>query len=143
MSISKIQSGDLVQITTGNYKGTQGTVTKIVTKVSKRKGFPPIVRAAVNTVPSIVKYRKANRAYNLPGEKLTTDRLINVSNLRLVDNTGKISRVSIEVDATTNKKVRTYKTTGKAVAKAKPEVEAEVVETTKAKSTTKKSKPTK
>lgn len=117
MAIAKIQTGDKVKVIAGSYKGTEGVVTKVVTKKQGKK--PSIVRAAVSTVPTIIKYRKANRQFNLPGEKLTTDRLINVSNLSLVDDKGKVSKTKVEADEKTNKKNRVFKTTSKVVTKSK------------------------
>jgi ribosomal protein L24 len=115
MAIAKIQTGDKVKVIAGSYKGTEGVVTKVVTKKQGKK--PSIVRAAISSVPAIIKYRKANRQFNLPGEKLTTDRLINVSNLSLVDDKGSVSKIKIELDSKTNKKQRVFKSTSKTVSK--------------------------
>jgi len=115
MAITKIQKGDKVKVTAGSYKGTEGVVTKVITKKTHPK--KTTTRIAVSTIPSIIKYRKANRAFNLPGEKLTTDRLIDISNVSLLDDKGKVSKVKISLDDKTGKKTRLYVTTGKVVAK--------------------------
>lgn len=137
MAIARIQTGDKVKVIAGAYKGTEGVVTKVVTKKQGKK--PSIVRAAVNSVPQITKYRKANRQFNLPGEQLTTDRLINVSNLALIDDKGKVSKVKIIIDEKTGKKSRVYKTTGKTATKTVlAEKTEEVAETKDTKKATKK-----
>lgn len=115
MAISIIQKGDKVKVITGSYKGTIGIVSKVVTS---KKGSIIRRRASVNTVPSIVKYRKANKAYNLPGQQLSTERLIDVSNLMHVDENGNTSKIEVKLDDK-NKKTRVYKTSSKPVVKSK------------------------
>lgn len=104
----KIQSGDKVKVISGKYKGILGQVTKVVTKL--RPGKLPQLRAAVNNIPKIVKFKKKNVAFNVPGEQLETDRLIDLSNLSLVTEDGAISKVKFEIKG--DKKVRILKKNG-------------------------------
>jgi large subunit ribosomal protein L24 len=102
MSIAKIQKGDKVKIISGAYKGTLGQVIKVTKKIRPNKTVQ--IRAAVSTVPEITKYRKANRSFNLPGQMLSTTRLIDISNMMLADEKGQSFKTKIEV--VDGKKVR-------------------------------------
>ena len=106
MSTSKIQSGDNVRITTGNYKGIIGQILKVV-KIKSSKTIR--TRVAVSNVPKIVKYRKSNKSFNVPGQMLNTDRMIDISNVSLITGSNNLSKVSINVDPKTNKKSRILK----------------------------------
>lgn len=112
MSIRKIQTGDKVKVISGKYKGIVGTITKVEKKL--RPGKLPQFRGAVSTVPKIIKFRKKNVAYNLPGEQLEVDRLIDLSNIALVTSNGEVSKVKIEEKD--GKKVRIFKKTMEVVA---------------------------
>lgn len=114
MSIAKIQTGDKVKVIAGSHKGSVGVVTKIVKRVRPGKGIQ--VRASVSSLPKIVKYRKANKSYNLPGQMGTTDRLLDVSNLALVMADDQISKVSVQTDDN-GKKIRVFKKTNQPVVK--------------------------
>jgi large subunit ribosomal protein L24 len=114
MSITKIQTGDQVKVIAGKYRGTVGQVIKVV---SKQKGKTLVKRAAINTVPKINNYRKANKAFNVPGQLTTIDRLIDLSNLSLLTADGQTSRVKIEVKD--SKKVRVLTKTGSLVERNK------------------------
>jgi large subunit ribosomal protein L24 len=112
MAIAKIQTGDNVKIISGNYKGTEGVVTEVITVT---KGNKTIKRVVVSSVPTIVKYQKANKQAEMPGSMSQTSRKIDITNVMLVDN-GKISRSKIVMDKN-GKKTRELLKTGKAVVK--------------------------
>ena len=126
MSIAKIQKGDKVKIISGSYKGTVGQVTDVIKKIKPNKKIQ--VRAAVSSVPEITKYRKANRAANLPGQMLSTTRLIDVSNMMLADDKGEAFKSKIEI--IDGKKSRISRKTNKSVEKVRIEKE-EKLDTTK------------
>lgn len=110
MSISKIQKGDSVKVISGKYKNTLGIVSSV--RKDKKSG---VVRVAISSIEKIAKYQKANKQYGVPGSMKQVDRFVDVSNVSLVDEKGKISKVKIE-----NKdgnKFRVYKSTGKKVEK--------------------------
>jgi large subunit ribosomal protein L24 len=117
MSTAKIQSGDSVRIIAGNYRGTVGRVTKVV-RVTLPNGKAR-VRASVDAVAKIVKYRKSQtfQGQNYPGSMGQVNRLIDISNISLIDIDDKISKVKVVVDG--KKKVRQYKTTSTAVKREK------------------------
>ena len=83
MSTVKIQTGDTVQVISGNYRGTVGVVTKVI-KTKARNGLT-MKRASVSTVPKIAKYRKSQsvQGTTYPGQKFDIDRTIDLSNLML------------------------------------------------------------
>jgi large subunit ribosomal protein L24 len=93
MSIAKIQTGDSVKIISGNYKGTEGVVTELITVT---KGKKTIKRVVVSTVPTIAKYQKANKAFDVAGQMTQTSRKIDISNVMLVEN-GKTQRSKIVI----------------------------------------------
>jgi large subunit ribosomal protein L24 len=113
MAIAKIQTGDTVKVTAGNYKGTVGQVVRIV---KKKKGALEVKRAIVSTVPKLTKYRKSYKAYSMPGMKYEKDRAVDVSNLTLLTEKDEPSKVKIEISKE-GKKTRVLKKTGKVVEK--------------------------
>ncbi len=115
MAKAKIQSGDTVKVTAGNYKGTIGQVTKVVVR---KKGYKDIKKASISTVAGIAKYRKSYK-YNgqsYPGEMTQKPRLIDVSNLSHVTKDGKLTKVSISV-ADDGTKSRIMKKSGEVIPK--------------------------
>lgn len=116
MSTAKIQTGDTVQVISGNYRGTVGVVTKVI--ITKARNGLTMKRASVSTVPKIAKYRKSQsvQGTTYPGQKFDIDRTIDLSNLNLF--TGlTISKSKIELK--NGKKVRVYKKTSETVTKEK------------------------
>ena len=116
MSTAKIQTGDTVQVISGNYRGTVGVVTKVI--ITKARNGLTMKRASVSTVPKIAKYRKSQSVQGTayPGQKFDIDRTIDLSNLNLF--TGlTISKSKIELKD--GKKVRVYKKTSETVTKEK------------------------
>lgn len=119
MSIAKIQTGDSVKVTSGNFKNTIGVVIKVA-KTVKSSGKIS-TRAAVNVVPTIVKYRKSqvHQGEKYPGMMKQVSRMIDISNLALITPDQKVSKVSIKV--VNGKKTRVYKLNGNPVEKVKIE----------------------
>jgi large subunit ribosomal protein L24 len=116
MSIAKIQTGDQVKVTSGNYKGSVGQVLKIISKT--RKNGVVIKRAVVSTVPKIIKYRKSMvyEGQKMAGGMFYTDRPIDISNLSLITDNNLLSKAKIEITAD-GKKQRILKKTGQVVTK--------------------------
>jgi large subunit ribosomal protein L24 len=116
MATAKIQTGDKVKVITGKYKNTIGQVLK-VEKTQTSKGLR--IRASVSGVPQIIKFRKAF-TYNgesFPGSQYMVDRLIDISNLRIVTTDGQTTGVRVELR--NGKKVRVMKKTGEVVVNKK------------------------
>ncbi|MGL4759766.1 MAG: KOW motif-containing protein [Patescibacteria group bacterium] len=112
MAIAKIQAGDNVKIVAGSYKGTEGVVTEVITITKGKKIFKRVV---VSSLPTIVKYQKANKAFDMPGSQTQTSRKIDISNVMLITD-GKITRSKIVTDEK-GKKTREYLKTAKTVKK--------------------------
>jgi large subunit ribosomal protein L24 len=100
MAIAKIQTGDNVRIISGNYKGTEGVITSVI---SVKKGKNIIRRCVISTVPTIVKYQKGNKQFETPGSMNQVSRTIDMSNVMIVED-GKVTRT--KVVTTEGKKVR-------------------------------------
>ena len=125
MATSKIQTGDKVKVIAGNFKGSNGIVTKVIkTKKSKR--------VSVSGVSKAIKYRKKvnYQGQTYPGEMFTTDRTIDISNVMLLTPEDKVSKVSMEVDSSKGKRTvtRKYKSSKNSVAKLEIPLEKENLE---------------
>lgn len=70
-----VKRGDLVEVTTGDYKGVQGTISKVITKVSK---------VIVDGVPKVKKTVRPSQE-KPEGGFTEIDRKIHVSNVRKVE----------------------------------------------------------
>lgn len=108
MSVSKIQTGDKVKIIAGKYKNTTGTVTQVRTKTVRgliKK------RVAVSSVPKINKFRKAFtfQGESYPGSVTLVPRFIDISNVSLIDENGKVTKSKVVLKD--GKKIRVYKST--------------------------------
>jgi ribosomal protein L24 len=103
MAISKIQKGDNVKVIAGNYKGATGVVSEVLTIT---KGNKTVKRVVVSSIPTIVKYKKGNKAFEVAGQQLSTTRKINISNVMLVNSKGETSRSKIAI-SDAGKKSRT------------------------------------
>jgi large subunit ribosomal protein L24 len=101
MAIAKIQSGDNVLVTAGNYKGTKGVVTKVHKLIKFKNGKSYIVkRAEVSNIAQIVKYRRAV-TYNgkdYPGSQTFVNRKVDISNLSLLTTDQKVSKVFLKTE---------------------------------------------
>jgi ribosomal protein L24 len=115
MAISKIQTGDKVKITAGSHAGHVGIIKKIVKKV---KGKRLQTRVTISGLKKITKYRRAfNYAgQSYPGAMTQVDRTVDISNVRILDEKDKPTRVEIKT-SDDGKKYRVYKTTQSKVTK--------------------------
>ncbi|MCD4773994.1 MAG: 50S ribosomal protein L24 [Bacteroidales bacterium] len=100
-----IKKGDTVMVITGESKGQQGRV--LFVDVVKN-------RVIVEGVNMMSKHTKPN-ADTPKGGILKKEASINVSNLMIVDSTGKAARVGHKIDEKTNKSVRYSKKSGEVI----------------------------
>lgn len=95
MAKLKIKSGDTVVVTTGEHKGSEGKVMKVILEKNK---------AIVEGVNMVSKHEKPS-AGNPQGGITKKEAPIHISNLSLIDpNTGKATRVGYKIED--GKKVR-------------------------------------
>ena len=90
----KIKTGDNVKVITGNSKGSQGKVLKIVSEKN---------RLIVEGVNMVKKHMKPN-AQNPQGGIIEKEAFIHVSNVSLLTPSGETTKVGYRMDE--NKKVR-------------------------------------
>ena len=100
---AKIKKGDRVVLLTGKDKGRQGVVTKVL---------PKDERVFVQGVNMVQRHTKASQTDPNGGIK-SKEASIHVSNVAVVDNKGKPTRVGFRIDG--DKKVRIAKTTGEVI----------------------------
>jgi len=100
-----IRKGDTVMIIAGDSKGQQGKVLV----VEKAKEM-----AIVEGVNMVSKHTKPNTK-NTQGGIIKKEAPVHISNLMIVDGTGKPSRISRKVDAKSKKLVRYSKKTGEVI----------------------------
>jgi large subunit ribosomal protein L24 len=100
-----VKKGDLVMVIAGDDKGRQGRILEV--QIEKQ-------RAIVEGVNLVSKHTKPN-AKNPQGGIVKKEAPIHVSNLMLIDSTGKPSRIGRRIDPKTNKKVRYSKKTGEEI----------------------------
>jgi large subunit ribosomal protein L24 len=90
----KIKTGDNVKVITGNNKGSEGKVLKIVSDKN---------RLLVEGVNMVKKHMKPN-AQNPQGGIVEKEAFIHVSNVSLLTSSGEATKVGYRIDD--NKKVR-------------------------------------
>ena len=90
----KIKTGDNVKVVTGNNKGSEGKVLKIVSDKN---------RLIVEGVNMVKKHKKPN-AQNPQGGIIEKEASIHISNVSLLTSTGETTKVGYRMDD--NKKVR-------------------------------------
>lgn len=90
----KIKTGDNVKVITGNSKGSEGKVLKIVSEKN---------RLIVEGVNMVKKHMKPN-AQNPQGGIIEKEAFIHVSNVSLLTPSGETTKVGYRIDE--NKKVR-------------------------------------
>jgi large subunit ribosomal protein L24 len=100
---AKIRKGDRVVLLTGKDKGRTGSVLKVLPKES---------RVLVEGVNMVKRHTKPTQADPQGGIK-TKEASVHVSNVAIVDKTGKPTRVGFKIDG--DKKVRVAKTTGEVI----------------------------
>ncbi len=103
MAKLKIKTGDLVKVIAGDHKGSQGKVTAVL--IEKNKAF-------VEGVNMIKKHLKPSAA-NPQGGIVEREAAIAISNLALLDNNQKPTRVGYRIEG--DKKVRFAKTTNEVI----------------------------
>ena len=94
MTKFKIKSGDTVQVITGDHKGSEGKVLKVLTDKSK---------AIVEGVNMVKKHTKPS-AQNPQGGIVEKEAPIHISNLSLLTKKGEATRVGYKMEG--DKKVR-------------------------------------
>lgn len=100
-----IKKGDTVMVIAGDSKGKQGKVLEV--DVEK-------MQAIVEGINLISKHTKPN-AKNAQGGIVKKEAGIHVSNLMVVDGTGKPTRIGRKLDTKTNKSVRYSKKSGEVI----------------------------
>ena len=100
-----IKKGDNVVVLAGDSKGKQGKVLEVV--VDK-------YRAIVENVNLASKNTKPN-AKNPKGGVVKAESSIHLSNLMVIDGTGKPTRIGRKIDPKTNKSVRVSKKSGEVI----------------------------
>jgi large subunit ribosomal protein L24 len=88
MEKSKIKKGDMVKVIAGDSKGQEGKVLKVI--VDKYK-------AIVEGINMVSKSTKPN-AKNTKGGIVKMEAPIHISNLMVIDNTGKPARIGRKTD---------------------------------------------
>ena len=103
MTKVKIKRGDNVIVTTGKNKGSKGEVLEVIRKEGKD---PRVIVAGIN----IVKKHTKPSAQNPQGGIVEKEASLHISNVSLVDKSGKATKAEYKVEG--DKKVRVAKTTG-------------------------------
>ena len=103
MTKVKIKRGDNVIVTTGKNKGSKGEVLEVIRKEGKD---PRVIVAGIN---SVKKHTKPS-AQNPQGGIVEKEASLHISNVSLVDKSGKATKAGYKVEG--DKKVRVAKTTG-------------------------------
>jgi len=118
--MNTIKTGDEVVVIAGVDKGHRGKVTKIVREKLRQKprkaapkGQGKVKRVFVEGMDCL-KHVKANPNASEPGGRKSIPRSVHVSNVMLVDSSGKPSRVGVKT-LEDGKKVRYFKTNGEVV----------------------------
>ena len=100
-----VKKGDTVLVLSGNDKGKQGKVMSV---------DPKSQRAIVEGVRIVSKHTRPN-AEHPQGGIIKQEAPIHISNLMVVDNSGKPTRVGRKKDEKTGKSVRYSKKTGEII----------------------------
>lgn len=101
MAKLKIKKGDMVKVISGDDKGKQGRILSVDLKK---------MRAFVEGVNTVSKHTKPN-AKNTQGGIVKQEGSVHISNLMVVDGSGKATRVGKRADEKTGKLVRYSKNT--------------------------------
>ena len=103
MTKVKIKRGDNVIVTTGKNKGSKGEVLEVIRKEGKD---PRVIVAGIN----IVKKHTKPSAQNPQGGIVEKEASLHISNVSVVDKSGKATKAGYKVEG--DKKMRVAKTTG-------------------------------
>jgi len=101
----KVRKGDTVEIVAGKDKGARGKVIAAYPRLDQ------VLVEGVNRVKKHTRVRTTQRGAKTGGI-LTQEAPIDVSNVKVLDNEGKPTRVGYRIDET-GQKVRVARTTGK------------------------------
>jgi len=96
---AKLKKGDKVVVLAGKDKGKEGTISSVDPKAGK---------AVVDGVNMAIRHTRQSQ--NSQGGRLSKAMPVDLSNLAIVDNNGKPTRVGFKIED--GKKVRYAKTTG-------------------------------
>jgi large subunit ribosomal protein L24 len=100
-----IKKGDTVMVITGNSKGQQGKVLKVDTEKNK---------AIVEGINMVSKHTKPS-AKSPQGGILKKEALVHISNLMVIDSTGKPTKTGRRIDSKKNMSVRYSKKSGEVI----------------------------
>lgn len=100
-----IKKGDNVMVIAGDYKGSQGKVLEV--DAGK-------YRAIVEGIALVSKHTRPD-AKNPKGGIVKKESFVNLSNLMVIDGSGKATRVSRKVDEKSGKSVRVSKKSGEVI----------------------------
>lgn len=100
-----IRKGDNVMVISGDSRGQQGKVLVVDSKKEK---------AIVEGINLVTKHSKPN-AKQPQGGIVKKESPIHISNLKLIDGSGKPTRIGRKVDTKTNKLVRYSKKSGEVI----------------------------
>jgi large subunit ribosomal protein L24 len=100
-----VKKGDNVMVISGNEKGSRGRILMVDKKNQ---------RAIVEGVNMVSKHQKPTND-NPQGGIVKKEAPIHISNLKVIDDSGKPSRVGRKIDEKTNKSVRYSKNTGEVI----------------------------
>ena len=102
----KLKKNDIVMVTSGNSKGTQGKIIKV---------FPNENRAVVEGANLISKHTKPNAA-NPQGGIMKQESKIHISNLMLIDpQSGEPTKIGRKIDDKSGKIIRYSKKSGEVI----------------------------
>jgi len=96
MTKLKIKTGDTVRVLAGDHKGSEGKVVKVFIEKNK---------AIVEGVNMVKKHEKPS-AENPQGGIKEKEAPLHISNLSLIDSTGKSTRAGYDYDKETKEKYR-------------------------------------
>ena len=100
-----IKKGDNVMVISGNSKGQQGKV--LFVDVEKQK-------AIVEGIHMVSKHTKPN-AENPKGGIINKEGYVHISNLKVIDGSGKPTRIGRKLDEKSNKSIRYSKKSGEVI----------------------------
>lgn len=104
----KIKRNDKVEVIAGKDKGKQGRVLRVIAEKN---------RVLVEGVMMVKKHMKPNPQKNIQGGIAEQESTIHISNVMLLDNDGKKTRVGSRMEG--DKKVRFSKASGNTIAEKK------------------------
>ncbi len=107
----KIKTGDKVKVMRGKEAGKEAEVLKVISTLNKRN--KPVIKILLKGINIVKRHVKPNPMLNMPGGIVESERQTDISNVMLIDDKGKPTRVGVQVDTKTGKKTRIFKSSGK------------------------------